>query len=469
MERMDLEITGRAHATPEREPSQRRNAAADRRQVALAARDDESSADALQLYLRSLRDIPLLSPEEHVELAKGIEAAQIEFQEALCSLPATAVAVLDYWQKRRRAGHVTAALSANYRDGSGRDWSPQIDAAMHKLTRRLDRRERTAREHGRQSARVETVDRGIQKALIDANLGFELLREIYADFESLLAQPRTPGKAERRRRLGLHAQRSRPAMARAQGALADRDEAVQRFARHNLRLVVKLAKSYRNMGVSLLDLIQEGSLGLIRAVEKFDHRRELRFSTYAVWWIRQSLIRAIQNTSRTVRIPSHIYELELRQRRVERELRQRIGRQPTTAEVAKGLDLSPEELDRITEAMKPTASLEAPVAGTDDLVLEDRLADERAADPVDDINRGELRGEVQRALDRLPAREREILRRRFGLGGDPPLTLAEIGHSLGISRERTRQLANRALERLREGEDIERLIDSLDIEHAVME
>jgi RNA polymerase sigma factor (sigma-70 family) len=220
--------------------------------------------------------------------------------------------------------------------------------------------------------------------------------------------------------------------------------------RHNLRLVVTQAKRYRNMGVPYVDLIQEGNLGLMRAVEKFEYQRGFKFSTYAVWWIEQALVRAIQSVSRTVRVPSHIYELQLRMRRVEADLRQRLGRHPGSQELAKALDV-PEDMVELTRmSAYPIGSLEAPLPGTDDLRLEDALADDEVDDPAEIHDEQTLRNALTRELETLAPRERAILEARFGLEGGEPPTLEEIGQQMGLSRERVRQIEHRALSRLRE-------------------
>jgi RNA polymerase primary sigma factor len=254
----------------------------------------------------------------------------------------------------------------------------------------------------------------------------------------------------------------RDAFTRARAALERHDAAKQRFVRHNLRLVVKVAKRYRNLGVSFPDLIQEGNLGLIRAVEKFDHRRGFMFSTYAVWWIHQAMIRAIQNHSRTVRVPSHMYDLQLRYRRADEELRRRLGRSPRAGELAAELGLDDEAFANLSSTLAPIASLHAPLADTDSLSLEDSLEDEESPDPIAEVDRLEVRGELSRLLVVLSPRERRILDWRFGLSDDDPQTLEDIGRRLNLSRERVRQLTGRALEKLRQQPESQRLLASLD-------
>ncbi len=424
----------------------------------LEARDEGVAADTLQNYLRSIGSIPVLSRDETYDLARSIEKEERTFRDAMFAIPATSLAVLERWHERREAGRVTAALSAGYRDGSGKDWSRHIDLRLRKLERLAEERAEQLRAGSqRAKRRVEALDADMAKALDQSGIAFEVVIEIYREFQEHRQVPRV------RRRLGLGAPAVRAQLARAEEALARLDETKQIFVTHNLKLVVKHAKRYRNMGVPFIDLIQEGNLGLIRAVEKFDWRRGFRFSTYAVWWIEQALIRAIQNSSRTVRVPSHIYELQLRLRRVQAELRQRLGRTPRRQELAEALEVAPEILDRVAASTKPIASTHAVLPGTDEFTLEDVLADEEAANPVECIDHAEVRSKLERLLGTLEPREQRILEWRFGLAGDEPVTLEIIGRRLGLSRERVRQIEARALARLRLEGDARRLGASLDL------
>jgi RNA polymerase primary sigma factor len=222
-----------------------------------------------------------------------------------------------------------------------------------------------------------------------------------------------------------------------------------RFIEHNLKLVVAIAKDYRNLGLSFPDLIQEGNLGLIRAVEKFDHRRGFKFSTYAVWWIRQALVRAIQNHSRTIRLPSHVHDRLQRSQRVRAELTGKLGREPTAAELAPELGTDTGSLESLDLLSREAISLESSVAGTEKR-LEDFVADPTSMAPDAGLDGERMRSGVGHLICNLTSREQLILRLRYGLGGEEEHTLEQIGQSLGLSRERVRQLEARALKKLRE-------------------
>ncbi len=416
----------------------------------------------LESYFQEIGGTRTLRREEEVILAKDLEAATAQLRAALYAIPASARLIVARWDALRALSHTGAKLSESVGDEETGEIAARVERAVKKLRGLLaERSKQFPRVKSEQSKVLERLDARISKEMHRAQLSLAMLVELRENALTLANEIR---KARRRtkklRDLEDEAGVSKDRMLEFANRVEDAQELMtqvkNRFIEHNLKLVVAIAKDYRNLGLSFPDLIQEGNLGLIRAVEKFDHRRGFKFSTYAVWWIRQALVRAIQNHSRTIRLPSHVHDRLQRSQRLRAELTGRLGREPTPAELAPALGTDTDALEALDRLSREAISLESNVAGTEKR-LEDFVADSTSEQPDGDIDSERMRSGVSSLIGVLTPREQLILRLRYGLSGEEEHTLEQIGRYLGLSRERVRQLEARALKKLRETQPAQRL------------
>ncbi len=459
--------------------------------------DGESwSDDPVRMYLTQMGEIPLLTRRQEVELAKRIEETRRRFRTKLLEnhyvlmeafktlrkvhrgqLPfdrTVQVSVTDHLEKEQILGrlpHNLKTLAVLLRRNQN-DWQTALSKsasqrrrkqAWQSLARRRRRAVRLIEELGLRTQRIENRISLLEKFL-------QRLTEIERQVKSLGRSKQDLEFKERllkERRQIMTACQETPTSLRNRVSVLNRvysdyQQAKRELSEGNLRLVVSIAKKYRNRGLSFLDLIQEGNAGLMRAVDKFEYRRGFKFCTYATWWIRQAITRAVADQSRTIRIPVHMVETMSRVRNVARQLLQELGREPTIEETARRADTTVEEARRVLTMSRFPISLDRPVGNSEDSQFGDLLPDGTAESPQIGAAQEMLKNRITNVLKSLSYREREIIKLRYGLGDGYSYTLEEVGHIFKVTRERIRQIEAKAVRKLQQPSRSQDLVGFLD-------
>jgi RNA polymerase sigma factor (sigma-70 family) len=413
-----------------------------------AARGDTESA--LDLFFATIRRVPVLEHEDAMARFCALRAADSQYRASLYGMTLIAEQLVTVWRDRSARG-LTPGLMLEESGGSARERSRNADTLMS-LLEDLCEAARCGRSSGGSGTTLQ-----IAQALEGTRVDLSYLRRAHDEIKQGMASI----GAEVLRDVGVA-----EGLQRAEVARNTWDSLRAELVTHNLKLVVSVAKRFRRREIPLLDLIQEGAIGLNRAVEKFDPDLGYRFSTYGVWWIEQAVVRGVQRYSRSIRVPSHVHEQQVKLRRLEAATRCMGSNSNARELAAKQMGLSLAETDLLASSLMPIQSLQRPIDGTDDWTLEDMIRDEGGADTEDVVCEREVRSVLDSSFESLTLRERRVVGWRFGLEGNRPESLETIGQRLGVSRERVRQIESEVLVKLRDLPEVQALADAIEREQS---
>jgi len=433
--------------------------------------------DPVSIYLKEIGSFPLLTREGEVEIGKGIESGKQELLSALLNCPIAVKEVISLGDALRTGRIEITEITNEIDDEKSSVEEERVKKRVLNLINKIQRREKSIRILQRklrfrdkeaikkkiqdqiwkkQSEMVDTLKQ-INLREKQINKIVQKLRELDTRIEKDIREGKKYKSGTMEVECGLTSDQLKKVLKAIKKGEARVREAKDELVKANLRLVISIARRYQNRGLSFLDLIQEGNTGLMRAVDKFDYQRGYKFATYATWWIRQAIMRAISEQTRTIRLPVYMIEVINKLNRTSQNLVKQMGRKPTLDEIAKKMGMSLEKVEKILKISQKTVSLETPIGEEEDSCLGDFIEDKAVVSPQDVAISANLSEQTQKALSSLNPREERVLRMRFGIGEKYNHTLEEVGHVFDVTRERIRQIEAMALRKLKDSRKADQL------------